>query len=84
MIIDFAQLQEGEQCETTEPLIGLACRTGGIVSVTVRFEYDRLTAEPIQSPNMDDYIVSVFSGPMKDVIKRKPLPVTQDVEQGNA
>jgi hypothetical protein len=72
--VDFSPLGEGEQCETTLPLIGLASRIGGVVNITVRFEYDRATAEPMQSTNLNDYIVNVSSGPIPDVIRRKPAP----------
>lgn len=72
--IDFSPLGEGEQCETSEPLIGVASRVAGVVSIRVLYEYSSATAEPIQSPNLNDYIVNVSSGPIPDVIQRKPAP----------
>lgn len=77
--VDFSPLGEGEQCETTSPLIGLASRIGGVVNVTVRFEYDAATAEPMQSTILNDYIVNVSSGPIPDVIRRKPAPQPMEV-----
>lgn len=82
--IDFAELKEGEQCETAEPLLGLATRLGGVVSIMVRFEYDTLTAEPMQSVDIADYIVNVNSGFIPDVIKRKPTQIIHDLEQAHA
>ncbi len=77
--VDFAVLGEGEQCETSEPLLGMARRVGGVVSVSVRYEYDTATAEPMQSTDFQDYIVSVISGPVPDVIRRKPKPEVMEI-----
>lgn len=77
--VDFSPLGEGEQCETVEPLIGLASRVGGVVSVTVRFEYISETAEPMQSQDLSDYIVNISSGPIPDVISRKPAPQMMEI-----
>lgn len=71
--VDFSPLGEGEQCETTSPLIGLASRIGGVVNVTVRFEYDSATAEPMQSTNAADYLIELADGTAPDVIARKPV-----------
>lgn len=80
--VDFSPLGEGEQCETSAPLIGLASRVGGVINITIRFEYNSSTAEPMQSTNLNDYIVNVSSGPIPDVIRRKPA--LQPMEIGNA
>lgn len=77
--VDFSQLGEGEQCETSQPLIGLVSRVGGLVNVTVRFEYNSATAEPMQSTDFNDYIVNISTGPIPDVIRRKPAPQMMEI-----
>lgn len=82
--IDFSPLAEGEQCETSAPLIGLATRVDGVVNISVRYEYDSATAEPMQSVLMEDYIVTVSAGSITDVIRRKPAPMeTPNAETSN-
>lgn len=71
--IDFSPLGEGEQCETSLPLVGMARRIGGVIEVGVLLQYTTATAESIQSVNPADYIVEVTSGPVPDVIKRRPV-----------
>ena len=71
--IDFSPLAEGEQCETELPLIGMAKRVGGVISVTVMYEYDSATAEPMQSMNAADYVIELTDGPANDVIVRRPI-----------
>jgi hypothetical protein len=77
--VDFSPLGEGEQCETSEPLIGFARRVGGVVYITVRLEYKSATAEPMQSTNFNDYIVNVSSGLIPDVIRRKPATAPMEI-----
>lgn len=71
--VDFSQLGEGEQCETSAPLIGLARRVGGVVYISVRLEYNSATAEPMQSTNAADYLIELADGTAPDVIARKPV-----------
>lgn len=78
--IDFSELGEGEQCETTLPLIGVAKRINGVIEVGVLLQYSTQTAEPIQSTNQDDYVVLVSDGPAPDVIRRKPVVQTPMME----
>ncbi len=75
--IDFAQLGEGEQCETDAPLIGTARRVDGVITVGVLLQYDSATAEPMQSTDPADYVIELTDGPAPDVIKRKPA---QEIE----
>lgn len=69
--INFAELAEGEQCETGGPLLGMARRVDGVVSVSVRYEYDSATAEPMQSTDPADYVIELVDGVAPDIIKRK-------------
>ncbi len=71
--IDFTPLGEGEQCETSLPLVGMARRVGGVIEVGVQLKYSTETAEHLQSVNPADYIVEVVAGPVPDVIKRRPV-----------
>ncbi len=77
--VDFSPLGEGEQCETSAPLLGMVRRVDGVVFVSVRYEYDTATAEPMQSTDFQDYIVSVISGPVPDVIRRKLKPEVVEI-----
>ena len=86
--IDFSALGEGEQCDTELPLVGKVRRIGGVVEVGVRFRYSTETAEPIQSTNQDDYIVTLSSGALPDIIRRKPVvevpPMMETAENAEA
>lgn len=70
--VDFAPLGEGEQCETSAPLIGLARRVDGVITVGVLLQYDSATAEPMQSTDAADYLIDLSDGVAPDVITRKP------------
>lgn len=65
-------IPEGGQAEASEgsPFIGTVTRD----SVTIRYEYDSLKAEPGQSTNWDDYTFDVVEGEVPCPIKWKPEP----------
>lgn len=67
---DFSIIPEGGQAEASEdsPFIGTITRE----SVTIRYEYDSMKAEPDQSTNWDDYTFEVVSGEVPCPIKWKP------------
>lgn len=70
--VDFAPLGEGEQCETSAPLLGMASRVDGVVNISVLFHYDSATAESMQSTNPADYLIELVEGDAPDIIKRRP------------
>lgn len=74
---DLSIIPDGGQAEASEdsPFIGTVTRG----SVTIRYEYDSLKAEPSQSANWDDYTFEVAGGEVPCPIKWKPEPV-QEVE----
>lgn len=72
VVVDFAPLGEGEQCETSAPLLGMASRVDGVVNISVLFHYDRATAESMQSTNPADYLIELVEGDAPDIIKRRP------------
>ena len=67
---DLSIIPEGGQAEASEdsPFIGTVTRD----SVTIRYEYDSLKAEPNQSTNWDDYAFEVVDGEVPCPIKWKP------------
>ncbi len=74
--IDFSPLEEGEECEVDLPLTGVAKRINGVIEVGVLLSYSTRTAEPMQSKDINDYIVLVSEGKVPDVIKRR---VVEDI-----
>ena len=69
---DISVIPEGGQAEASEdsPFIGTVTRE----SVTIRYEYDSLKAEPDQSTNWDDYTFDVSNGEVPCPIRWKPEP----------
>jgi len=69
---DLSIIPEGGQAEASEdsPFIGTVTRD----SVTIRYEYDSMKAEPDQSTNWDDWTFFVESGEVPCPIKWKPEP----------
>ena len=72
---DLSVIPEGGQAEASEdsPFIGTVTRD----SVTIRYEYDSMKAEPYQSTNWDDYTFEVVEGEVPCPIKWKPEPVQE-------
>lgn len=71
--IDFGPLGEGDQCETAAPLIGIATRVDGVITVGVLLQYDSATAESQQSTDPADYVIELTDGPAPDVIARRAV-----------
>lgn len=69
---DLSVIPEGGQAEASEdsPFIGTVTRD----SVTIRYEYDSMKAEPSQSTNWDDYTFDVVGGEVPCPIRWKPEP----------
>lgn len=69
---DLSIIPEGGQAEASEesPFIGTVTRD----SVTIRYEYDSMKAEPDQSTDWADYTFDVSSGEVPCPIKWKPEP----------
>lgn len=69
---DLSVIPEGGQAEAAEagPFIGIATRD----SVTIRYEYDSIRAEPNQSTDWTDYTFEVVQGEVPCPIKWKPEP----------
>lgn len=69
---DLSIIPEGGQAEASEdsPFIGTVTRE----SVTIRYEYDSMKAEPDQSTNWDDWTFFVESGDVPCPVKRKEIP----------
>ena len=65
-------IPEGGQAEASEgsPFIGTVTRE----SVTIRYEYDSIRAEPNQSTDWTDYTFEVVQGEVPCPIKWKPEP----------
>ena len=75
---DLSIIPEGGQAEASEgsPFIGTVTRE----SVTIRYEYDSMRAEPNQSANLDDYTFEIVEGEVPCPIKWKPEPEQEAVE----
>lgn len=57
--IDLSLIPIGGQAESDNPyLIGIVTRD----TVTVKYEYDSALAEPMQSTDINDYIVNITDG----------------------
>lgn len=69
---DLSVIPEGGQAEASEdsPFIGTVTRD----SVTIRYEYDGMKAEPDQSANWADYTFEVVQGEVPCPIRWKPEP----------
>lgn len=69
---DLSIIPEGGQAEAAEgsPFIGTVTRE----SVTIRYEYDSMRAEPDQSSDWGDYIFEVVEGEVPCPIRWKPEP----------
>ena len=69
---DLSIIPEGGQAEASEgsPFIGTVTRD----SVTIRYEYESLKAEPNQSTDWADYTFVVVEGEVPCPIKWKPEP----------
>lgn len=67
---DLSIIPEGGQAEASEgsPFIGTVTRE----SVTIRYEYDSMKADPDQSTNWDDYTFDMVEGEVPCPIKWKP------------
>ena len=75
---DLSIIPEGGQAEASEdsPFIGTVTRE----SVTIRYEYESMKAEPDQSTNWDDWTFFVANGEVPCPIKWKPEPELEVVE----
>lgn len=75
---DLSIIPEGGQAEASEdsPFIGTVTRE----SVTIRYEYDSMKAEPDQSTNWDDWTFFVESSDVPCPIKWKPEPEPEQEE----
>ena len=75
---DLSIIPEGGQAEASEdsPFIGTVTRE----SVTIRYEYDSMKAEPNQSADWADYTFEVVQGEVPCPIKWKPEPEQGAVE----
>ena len=75
---DLSIIPEGGQAEASEdsPFIGTVTQE----SVTIRYEYDSMKAEPDQSTNWADYTFDVVEGEVPCPIKWKPEPEQEAVE----
>ena len=69
---DLSIIPEGGQAEASEdsPFIGTVTRE----SVTIRYEYDSMKAEPDQSTNLADWTFFVESGDVPCPVKWKEIP----------
>ena len=69
---DLSIIPEGGQAEASEdsPFIGTVTRE----SVTIRYEYDSMKAEPDQSTDWADYTFEVAEGEVPCPIRWKPDP----------
>lgn len=69
---DLSVIPEGGQAEASEdsPFIGTVTRE----SVTIRYEYNSVKAEPDQPTNWADYTFEVVDGEVPCPIKWKPEP----------
>lgn len=81
---DLSIIPDGGQAEASEdyPFIGTVKRD----SVTIRYEYDSLKAEPNQSTDWDDWTFFVESGDVPCPVKWKEIPpeVTEEIVDDNS
>ena len=72
---DLSIIPEGGQAEASQdsPFIGTVTRE----SVTIRYEYESMKAEPAQSTDRGDYTFEVVGGEVPCPIRWKPEPVQE-------
>jgi hypothetical protein len=76
---DLSQLPEGATVEAVAPFVGQITRINGEVQLSVQYEYDSATAEPMQSTDKADYVLS--EAPFACPIARK-APEVSEIEKG--
>lgn len=80
---DLSSIPDGGQVEASLPAMNLIKRVDGIIEIAILYHYNAELAEPIQSSNIDDYVVDVISGPVVSPINWLPVePIinTEDEE----
>lgn len=76
---DLSQLPEGATVEAVAPFVGQITRIDGELQLSILYEYDSATAEPMQSANIEDYVLRAI--PFKCPIARKEVEV-KNIEKG--
>jgi hypothetical protein len=72
---DLSIIPLNGESEGEDPAIGDIKNVDGVIHVTLIYPYDASLADPIQSTNLDDYIVDVTSGEVTSPIKIKVVEV---------
>ena len=68
---DFSSLPDGAQVEAEYPAQGIIKNIGGVIHLTVAYHVSDEEADPIQSTDINDYIVNLSGGALQCPIKRR-------------
>lgn len=68
---DFSSLSDGAQVEASHPAEGVIKNIGGAIHLTVKYHVPDEEADPIQSTELNDYIVNLSGGVLQCPIKRR-------------
>ena len=78
---DLSTIPDNSQVEAELPAIGVVKRVDGVIEITVKYHYDEVLAEPMQSTDINDYIVDVTSGEVPSPIVWLPqLAIDESTE----
>jgi hypothetical protein len=66
---DFSALNNGDCVEAIAPAKGIIKKIDGVIHITLDYRFDEALAEPMQSTEINDYIVDLVSGELVSPIK---------------
>ena len=70
---DLSTIPDNSQVKAELPAINTISRVEGVIEITVQYHYDSVLAEPMQSTDINDYIVDVTSGEVPSPIVLLPI-----------
>lgn len=66
---DFSALNNGDCVEANAPAKGIIKKIDGVIHITLDYRFDETLADPMQSTDINDYIVDLVSGELVSPIK---------------
>lgn len=72
---DFSSLPDGAQVEASYPAADIIKNVGGVIHLTVAYHVPDEEAEPLQSTDINDYIIELSEGELPCPIIRRNVDV---------
>lgn len=66
---DFSALNNGDCVEAIAPANGIIKKVDGVIHINLKYRFDETISDPIQSTDINDYIVDLISGELVSPIK---------------